>query len=79
MCVSDRLPRVPGTADSTTNSYLTSHFKKRERTRSTMVRTSITHRAAGLSKASAATASSLPTTAQHLWDGREAIRGAIRS
>lgn len=26
-----------------------------------------------------ATASSYPTTATHLWDGREAIRGAIRS
>lgn len=26
-----------------------------------------------------ATTSSFPTTAQHLWDGREAIRGAIRS
>lgn len=62
-----------------TNSYLTSHFKTRERTRSTMVRTSTAYRAAGLSKASAATASSYPTTAQHLWDGREAIRGAIRS
>jgi hypothetical protein len=79
LCVSDRLPRVSGTADSTTNSYLTSHFKKRERTRSTMVRTSTAYRAAGLSKVSAATASSYPTTAQHLWDGREAIRGAIRS
>ena len=44
-----------------------------------MVRTRIALRAAGLGKASAATESSYPTTAQHLWDGREAIRGAIRS
>jgi hypothetical protein len=44
-----------------------------------MVRTSIAPQAFGLCKVSAATASSYPTTAQHLWDGREAIRGAIRS
>ncbi|GAA2233335.1 hypothetical protein GCM10010413_35290 [Promicromonospora sukumoe] len=44
-----------------------------------MVRTSIADQAARLAKASAATESSYPTTAQHLWDGREAIRGAIRS
>ena len=44
-----------------------------------MVRTSTADQAAGLTKASAATESSFPTTAQHLWDGREAIRGAIRS
>jgi len=44
-----------------------------------MVRTNIAPQAFGLCKVSAATASSYPTTAQHLWDGREAIRGAIRS
>ena len=44
-----------------------------------MIRTSVALQAAGLCKASAATASSFPTTAQHLRDGREAIRGAIRS
>lgn len=43
-----------------------------------MVSTSVALRAAGLCKVSAATSSSYPTTAQHLWDGREAIRGAIR-
>lgn len=43
-----------------------------------MVRTSVALQASGLSKVSAATASSYPTIAKHLWDGREAIRGAIR-
>ena len=43
-----------------------------------MVRTSVALQAVRLSKISAATDSSYPTTAQHLWDGREAIRGAIR-
>lgn len=44
-----------------------------------MVRTSIALQAPGPGKVSAATVSSYPTTATHLWDGREAIRGAIRS
>ncbi len=43
-----------------------------------MARTSIALQASGLCKVSAATESSYPTIAQHLWDGREAIRGAIR-
>jgi len=43
-----------------------------------MVRTSVALQAVGLCKVSAATTSFFPTTAQHLWDGREAIRGAIR-
>jgi hypothetical protein len=43
-----------------------------------MVSTSVALQAAGLCKVSAATASSRPTVAKHLWDGREAIRGAIR-
>ena len=43
-----------------------------------MVSISIALQASGLCKVSATTASSYPTTAQHLWDGREAIRGAIR-
>jgi hypothetical protein len=44
-----------------------------------MVRTNIAPQAFGLRTVSAATASSYPTTAKHLRDGREAIRGAIRS
>jgi hypothetical protein len=43
-----------------------------------MVRTSVALQAPSLCKVSAATASSFPTIAKHLWDGREAIRGAIR-
>lgn len=43
-----------------------------------MVRTNTALQATGLSKVSAATASSYPTIATHLRDGREAIRGAIR-
>ncbi|MDR7380809.1 hypothetical protein J2S48_000324 [Promicromonospora iranensis] len=43
-----------------------------------MVRTSVALQASDLCKVSAATASSYPTTAMHLRDGREAIRGAIR-
>jgi hypothetical protein len=43
-----------------------------------MVSTNVALRAAGLCKVSATTASSYPTTAKHLRDGREAIRGAIR-
>jgi hypothetical protein len=43
-----------------------------------MARISIALQASGLWKVSATTASSYPTTATHLRDGREAIRGAIR-
>lgn len=43
-----------------------------------MVRTSIALQATGLDKVGTATTSPFPTIAQHLWDGRTAIRGAIR-
>lgn len=43
-----------------------------------MARMSRTAQAFRLRRVGDATASSYPTTAKHLWDGREAIRGAIR-
>ncbi len=43
-----------------------------------MARTSRTDQAVSLRRVGYATSSSYPTTAKHLRDGREAIRGAIR-
>jgi hypothetical protein len=43
-----------------------------------MARTALTTLALRPGLVGDATASSYPTTAKHLWDGREAIRAAIR-